>query len=730
MFIAEEAPSATSLHQAAAAIDEISDSRPEDIHRKEAAFHVPRKPTTISAKPGLGQSLVRRLRHQKTICLLGDCQWRCRPSASAESATLNDQPLATQGGLFGGTEELPKTNGKKAKTPSHASSEIPIGITTQHLRDFVEGGALPDGLLAETKRLADQYQFFHFHLAFPEVFAQGGFDVSLGNPPWDVFQPEEEKFFSGYAPTILAGKTASERKRRISNLKSENLLVWQRWSDYCDTILRSRFYMGASGSLPLTSYGKTNLYSSFAESALTHTTKTGRVGIIVPTGIATDETNKHFMQSLFNQSRLLSLFDFENKEIFPDVHSSFKFCLLTMGSNQSASSGAKFAFYTHSVAQLAESGRIFALTGDDISLLNPNTKTCPVFRGSRDAELTKSVYRRVTSLQVEGKPDGDPWTMQLARLFMMDSDSACFVPIEEVSDAKLFRRLYESKLMHQFDHRFATFKDVQLEKLRGGQADEVADKSPENLVVPRFCVPPEICETRYRRSGWQNGWALSLRDITNVTNERTTITCLIPREAAANNLPLILSPQSASDLGCLCANLNSFVSDYVSRQKVGGTHINLYLLQQFPALTPLSYAQICLWSNGRQKLRDWLLPRVLELTYTAWDLEAFAQDCGWSGPPFRWDEERRFLLRCELDAAFFHLYLGPETEWRQQPEALTQAFPTPAPRRGLHPGHLPHREAQGRGQVQRRLPHQTRHPRNLRRPRRLHASGPRVSDAS
>jgi hypothetical protein len=68
---------------------------------------------------------------------------------------------------------------------------------------------------------------------------------------------------------------------------------------------------------------------------------------------------------------------------------------------------------------------------------------------------------------------------------------------------------------------------------------------------------------------------------------------------------------------------------------------------------------------------------MLELTYTAWDLELFAADCGWNGPPFRWDEERRFLLRCELDAAFFHLYLGSETEWQQQPEALTRAFPTP-----------------------------------------------------
>ena len=53
---------------------------------------------------------------------------------------------------------------------------------------------------------------------------------------------------------------------------------------------------------------------------------------------------------------------------------------------------------------------------------------------------------------------------------------------------------------------------------------------------------------------------------------------------------------------------------------------------------------------------DWLLPRVLELTYTAWDLEPFAQDVGYDGPPFRWDPERRALLRAELDAAFFHLY--------------------------------------------------------------------------
>jgi hypothetical protein len=55
-------------------------------------------------------------------------------------------------------------------------------------------------------------------------------------------------------------------------------------------------------------------------------------------------------------------------------------------------------------------------------------------------------------------------------------------------------------------------------------------------------------------------------------------------------------------------------------------------------------------------VRDWFLPRVLELAYTAWDLKSFAQDCGEDGPPNIWNAERRFQLQCEIDAAFFHLY--------------------------------------------------------------------------
>lgn len=83
--------------------------------------------------------------------------------------------------------------------------------------------------------------------------------------------------------------------------------------------------------------------------------------------------------------------------------------------------------------------------------------------------------------------------------------------------------------------------------------------------------------------------------------------------------------------------------------------MGFFTLKQLPILRPETYAKACQWGSACT-VGDWILPRALELTCTAWDLEAFAKDCGYDRPLFRWDEERRFLLRCELDAAYFHLY--------------------------------------------------------------------------
>jgi hypothetical protein len=108
-------------------------------------------------------------------------------------------------------------------------------------------------------------------------------------------------------------------------------------------------------------------------------------------------------------------------------------------------------------------------------------------------------------------------------------------------------------------------------------------------------------------------------------------------------------------IACFYANLTAFMLDYLARQKIGGTHVTYGLLKQFPIIPPASYGDPADWATNETR-SSWLLPRILELTYTAWDLAPFARDCGYDGPPFRWDSARRFLIRCELDAFFIHLY--------------------------------------------------------------------------
>ena len=140
---------------------------------------------------------------------------------------------------------------------------------------------------------------------------------------------------------------------------------------------------------------------------------------------------------------------------------------------------------------------------------------------------------------------------------------------------------------------------------------------------------------------------------------------VIPAVGVGHTMPLVFSSQPAPLDTLLYGCLNAFVFDYVGRQKLGGLHYTYFILKQLAVLSPSAYATQCPWSKPLS-LVDCLLPSILELTYTAWDLEAFAQDCGRPGPPFRWDEERRVLLRCELDAAFFHLYLraSPDGQWK------------------------------------------------------------------
>ena len=111
--------------------------------------------------------------------------------------------------------------------------------------------------------------------------------------------------------------------------------------------------------------------------------------------------------------------------------------------------------------------------------------------------------------------------------------------------------------------------------------------------------------------------------------------------------PLIFAECRSRELAALLANLNSLTLDFVARQKVGGTHLTYGYLKQFPVLPPSAYTPDDL---------VFIVPRVLELTYTSHSMAPFARDLGYDGPPFAWDEDRRAQLRAELDAWYARAY--------------------------------------------------------------------------
>lgn len=528
-------------------------------------------------------------------------------------------------------------------------------------------GHLPPGGREEVERIRRRYGFFHWHIEFLPVFRdKGGFDVVLGNPPWERIKLQEQEWFAARNPEIANAPNAAARKRMIKALKQDDSALHAAFTEDLRVADGVSHLIRASGRFPLCGRGDVNTYSIFAETNRQVISKTGRVGCIVPSGIATDNTTRDFFADLVATQTLASLYDFENKGIFPNVHSSYKFSLLTLTGARRLVEAAEFAFFCHAVSDLRDPKRRFPLSAEDIRLLNPNTRTCPIFRSRRDAEITKEIYRHVPVLIDERREDGNPWGIKFSTMFHMSNDSGFFRTREELEaegwelaepgnvftdGRRRYLPLYEAKMLHHYDHRWATYTNATNSRLM--QPQEKQD--PASVAQPRYWVPESEVRERLRER-WDRDWLLGWRDICRSTDERTTIFSVVPISGVGHTSPLLLAQSDPLLAGSvLRANMTTFAFDFVTRQKIGGTHLTYGFLNQLPVLPPETYDAPAAWEPG-STLSDWISSRVLELTYTAHDLAPFARDLGYNGPPFRWDPERRFLLRCELDASYFHLY--------------------------------------------------------------------------
>jgi N-6 DNA Methylase len=514
--------------------------------------------------------------------------------------------------------------------------------------------------------LSERFRFFHWRLEFPEVFARGGFDVMLGNPPWEVIEFDEPDYLRVHAP-LIADLEAEDRRAVIAELSSASPNWHPAYISAVQNVEQIINFLRCSERFGKTTSGKLNSYALFAELSTETINRDGRAGLILQSGIATDTTNKVFFNSLLQQRKLFSLFDMVNTEgIFPGIHRTHPhFCLATI-CGKSLDSAAVVSFHNTNTKHLRDERRAFPLYGSDLSLLNPNTEMCPIFRSGADANLTRQVYQSSPILVKEARNDRyNHWSfVAVQNFFSHTTDGKLFLAEDRVrriatrreanwwctEDGGMWLPLYEGKMIDQYDHRFGSFEGRG--SLRGNRVlpPTPLDKYGDDFYEPQphFWVTKAEVDKRIRAKNWTRQWFIGWKDITTSVTERTVKAAVIPYAATDDTISLmVVAEKFIPRILCVLANFNSIILDFVARQKVSGLHLRRNVIIQMPVLPPELYTEEDIIVISQ---------RAFELSYTSHALDRFAEDMRYPVSPYRWDPDRRVVLKAELDAYFAYLY--------------------------------------------------------------------------
>jgi hypothetical protein len=509
------------------------------------------------------------------------------------------------------------------------------------------------------------------------VMQRGGFDVVLGNPPWEVMQLEQVDYFAARLPAIslLSG---DERKKAVAALEKKNPEMFREYEAEKRLADAGREFTRESGRFPLGAHGKVNTYAVFSELARSLSSRPlSRFGLIVPTGIATDATTAKLFAEMISSHEIVLFADFENRNgIFPAVHRTYRFSILAGGKNSISS---KFYFFLNDVSQLSDPERRSVLSEEDINWINPNTKTAPVFRTRSEAEIVKRIHLKVpVFINDSNDQHGNPWGADFRQgLFDMFYDSGFRTaaqlnkdgyvrsgqdwifpdgenpPAREVEargkkvhvSSGKYVPLFEAKMFDLYNHRSADYSTRGSE--RGHRV--LPELSPDDLhnaereAEPFYWVPETVLAERAAPRAALIGYG----EATTAITQRTCIVTIIPFAGVGHKEILIFTERSESEVVCLVANCNSLVLDFVARTKVSYINFGRFIFKQLPLFPPDFYSE---------QRKQFVVPRVLQLTYTSRSLEAFARNLGYYGPPVVWDEDRRASLRADLDAFYARAY--------------------------------------------------------------------------
>ncbi len=443
-------------------------------------------------------------------------------------------------------------------------------------------------------QLVATYRFFHWQLAFPEVFQpvtgdaagphpradrSGGFDLVLGNPPWDTLSPDAKEFFSFYDPSIR-GKDKNGQDEIIAGLL-ENPDIRIRWDEYRQQIYASvhfikdshRYRMFAPGNL---GKGDFNIFRMFVETALALTRAGGKVSEIVPAGLYSGANSSAIRKAFFEENELSTVIGFVNigGHWFPGVHHETRFCIYSV-SRGNETREFRATFGVQDSEQLATRLRE-GLVQVPVSMIretSPATLAIPETLNQGEMTIVGKMYSLWPGFGDEQA--GMPFRHYMSELHMgnerdlLDSDPSG-IPV------------YEGRMVDHFDHRARAYKSG---RARSAIWVPLPFGNPSKAIAPQWFVARSRLPEKTRDRIWM--YRVGFCDIATPSAPRALVAALIPPGTiCGHGVPTFTYPEGYEYAYMVwLAIANSRIVDFHARQKVA-LHMTMTVLDSLPFPRP------------------------------------------------------------------------------------------------------------------------------------------------
>lgn len=423
----------------------------------------------------------------------------------------------------------------------------------------------------EVAKYAEVLHIEAIELNLPEVFfntdgtlkPHGGMDVIIGNPPWEVWKPNSDEFFAPFDPGYL--KLSKQKKlARQKELFSMFPKLSEKWDKDQDRIELGSKYFRSEDAYRFQTWkvggrktsADLNLYRIAVERFTQLLSKDGRMSVLVPDNLVTDAGTTGLRHLLFENYHVREFLSFENvKGIFPAVHRSYKFAVLTVDSEQSQTDEFEAFFYQQDLDVL-ESKEV-RMKYDLATIRKMDDERLALFEARTKEELALYLKIRLRYPALR-----DTGLLKFGNDFHKTNDSSLFIPYTGAKNELL---LYEGKTMNQF-------------KLLA--PEQFSELSP---AVPVQAVDLDVPRVKQKVKDRYKDYRIVHRSIGRATDARTMIATLLPPHTTfANSLTgqVNLEMPLADKLFSL-GHLNSYVIDYALRHLVT-TNINQIYIKQLP----------------------------------------------------------------------------------------------------------------------------------------------------